>query len=165
MNKRLTKLVQNSDSRYLTPEEQEEILSYTESLPARFRVAAMVAEKEQFAVRHCIDEMRKLYPNFERHHDQAWQKAYRDVQLATRYAVQAMVLDDTAMLEEKLLYWLRTILASFGFTPKFVHDTYRLLAEGMQKNLPEEAYAMMKPVLDRIIDVLSQFPEPVTPTV
>jgi len=165
MNSRLFKLIHAGDSRYLTAEEQKEILSYTNTLPERFRIAAQVAEVEAAAVKRCIEETKKRYPNFERFHAQAWGKAYRDVQLTVRYNVQAMMLDDMKVLDEKLLFWLRTILASFNFTPQFNRDTYTYLRDAFKAGLPAAAYKAMEPYFNRNIEVLADIPEPATPQV
>jgi hypothetical protein len=165
MNSRIQKLFNAADSRYLNAEEQTVILEYAASLQARFRTAAAVEAKEQAAVKYCIDEMRKRYPNFDKFHEQAWGKAFRDVQLTVRYCVQAMLLDDVGVLDDKLLVWLKTILASFNFTPQFNRDTYMLLKDGFRRLLPPEDFRMMEPYLNRNIETLSDFPEPAVPAV
>lgn len=165
MNNRIKQLILGSDSRYLTDEERSEIGGYLDGFAKRLEVMALVEEAEDNAVRFCIDNTRKRYPNFDKYHDKAWAKAFRDVQLTTRYMAQAMLIDEMSLLEEKLLFWLRTILAGFNFTPEFNRDTYTYLKEGFRQSLPPDAFAMMEPYLNRTIDVMSNFPQPATPAV
>jgi Phycobilisome protein len=162
MNNRISEILVGSDSRYLTAEEREEVLEYTNGFPERFRIVGLIESNEEAAVRFCIDNTRKRYPNF---HTSAWAKAFRDVQLTTRFMAQAMLLDEMGILEEKLLFWLRTILAGLNFTPEFNRDTYTYLKQGFRQNLPPDAYAVFEPYLDRTIEVMSDFPAPATPAV
>jgi hypothetical protein len=159
------RIMQGSDSRYLTKEEQDEITRYCTGLVERLKYSAMIEAKEQAAVKATIDEMRRRYPNFDKFHDQAWGKAFRDTQLTVRYCVQAMILDDIKPLEDKLLYWFRTILASFSFTPGFNRDNYTLLTEAFRRQLPPEAFRALEPYLNRVTEIMSDFPEPAVPAV
>jgi hypothetical protein len=165
MNNRIKQLILGSDSRYLTEDERTEVTQYLDAFNQRLAVMSLVEEAEDAAVRFCIDNTRKRYPNFDKYHDKAWAKAFRDVQLTTRYMAQAMVIDEMALLDEKLLFWLRTILAGFSFTPEFNRDTYTYLKEGFRQGLPPDAFATMEPYLNRTIEVMSNFPQPATPAV
>jgi len=165
MNKEITQLLIGSDSRYLTADERQSVLEYTNGFAERFRILSSIEEAEDAAVRFCIDNTRKRYPNFDKYHTTAWAKAYRDVQLTTRYMAQSMLLDDIGILEEKLLFWLRTILAGLNFTPEFNRDTYTFLKQGFRQSLPPDAFGVFEPFLNRTIEVMSDFPAPATPAV
>ncbi|MGL4553365.1 MAG: hypothetical protein ACRC33_19535 [Gemmataceae bacterium] len=165
MNKRIKQIIDQSDSRYFTNGEMKEILAYTNTLPARFKAAGAVEKHEADAVRYCIDEMRARYPGLEKYHAKGWDRSYRDVQLVVRYIVQSMILDDSSVMEDKLLLWLRTMLAGVDLTPQFISDTYELLTEGFRRKLPEDAFALVEPFLLRTKEVLSDIPEPATASV
>lgn len=165
MKNRIAQVLVGSDSRYLTAEERQEVLEYTGGFSERFRIVALVEANEDAAVRFCIDNTRKRYPNFDKYHTSAWAKAFRDVQLTTRYMAQAMLMDEMGILEEKLLFWLRTILAGLNFTPEFNRDTYTFLKQGFRQSLPPDAFAAFEPYLDRTIEIMSDFPAPATPAV
>src|SRR6056297_1945895 len=165
MNNRIQRILHESDSRYLTSGEKEEVQGYLTDLGKRLEFATQIEDAEDSAVRFCIDNTRKRYPNFDKYHDKAWAKAFRDVQLTTRYATQAMVLAEPKLLEDKLLFWLRTILAGLNFTPEFNRDTYTFLKEGFRQNLSPEVFTEFERYLDLVIDIMSSFPEPATPAV
>lgn len=160
MNPMLQDLAHESESRYLTKDEMGKIVAYTTSLPARFKAAAAVEAKEEAIVRFAVDQMKRRYPNFERYHPQAWEKAFRDIQLSLRYTVQAMVWDNPSSQADRLLYWLATIFSSFGFTPQFNRDTYSFLRDAVRQNVPAEAFGLLEPFLEINIDVLGSIPEP-----
>ncbi len=165
MNNEMRSLFLESEGRYLTEDERKKIADYIEGFQARLAYAALIEEAEDGAVRFCIDNTRKRYPNFDKYHEKAWAKAFRDVQLTTRYAAQAMVLGDKKLLQEKLLHWLKTILAGLNFTPEFNRDTYTFLTEGFRQALPPDAFAEFEPYLALVIEILSDFPQPATPAV
>lgn len=165
MNNRISEILVGSDSRYLTEDERKTVLEYTNGFAERFRILALIESNEDTAVRFCIDNTRKRYPNFDKYHTTAWAKAFRDVQLTTRYMAQAMMLDEISLLEEKLLFWLRTILAGLNFTPEFNRDTYTYLKQGFRQSLPPDAFAVFEPFLNRTIEIMSDFPAPATPAV
>lgn len=165
MNNRIRKLILQSDSRYLTSEEKDDVLGYMQQFQKRMEITGLIEEAEDSAVRYCIENTRKRYPNFDKYHEKAWAKAFRDVQLTTRYATQAMLLGEISLLEDKLLYWLKTILAGLNFTPEFNRDTYTYLREGFRQALPPDAFTEMEPYLSRTIDIMSNFPAPATPAV
>ena len=165
MYSRALKTLNKSDGRYLTPEEQQAVLDFGKSLPLRFEASRVVEKIEADVVRLVIEDMRRKYPRFETFHDRAWDKAHRDIELTLRYLVQAMLLDDVEVATDKLLVWMRTILASFNMTPQFVRDTYVSLREAVRRLAPAEAYNLLAPHLENAIEVLSDFPEPATPAV
>jgi len=160
MYSRMMQIVNASDSRYLTPPEQEQVLAYCGTMPKRLQAARQVEQLEATLVNQVIGEMKKRYANFANLHDRAWDKSYRDIQLVLRYLVQGMLMDDVDMAAHKLLFWLRTIVASLGMTPAFMRDTYTFLREACKQKLPAEAYTLLEAHLNRTIEVLSDFPEP-----
>ena len=124
MNTRFATLIEDAESRYLTDGEQQEILSYAQSLPSRFQASAAIEAAETKIIDECVSQIRQDYPNMEKYHHSGWDKAKRDMQLVLRHCTVAMVTDDLVGLDDRLLFWLRTILSSVNLTPKFVHDSY-----------------------------------------
>jgi hypothetical protein len=160
MNPQLTEIIRNSESRYMTPQEQRAILDYTESLPRRFQAAALVQDKEEAIVASVVQQGKRRYANMERYHPKAWEKAARDLELILRYTAQAMVLDDPTFQADRLLYWFGTILHSFGFSPQFNRDTYTFLLNAVRGQLPPDAFGLLEPFLQKNIEVLGSIPEP-----
>jgi Phycobilisome protein len=165
MNARLNQIMHDANGRYLTAEERDVFLAYADSVPRRFHAADAVAKVEEGAVRAVVEEMTKRYPNYAKYHDQGWAKCFRDVQLVVRQDVRSMLLDDVRSLDDQILLWLRTTLAANNLTPGFCRDAYSLLRDKLKDHLGAEEYDLLRPYLDRNIDVLGDFPEPATPAV
>src|ERR1700722_12713019 len=117
MNTRMSKLLTSADGRYFTTKERQSVLAYAESLARRFRIADQVEQKEEAIIREVVTEMQKRYADFTKNHDQAWARVYRDTQLVLRADMQAMVCDDVTQLDDRMLYWMRTMFAANSFTP------------------------------------------------
>jgi hypothetical protein len=160
MYSRMMKTVNATDNMYLSPQEQGSLLEYTRSLPKRFEAARLVQAKEMEIVEHCYEQLRRMYPNFERYHKHGWDKGYRDTQLVLRYNVQGMLMDDAEIATDKLFGWLRTLFAGLDLTPNLVRDTFAALAGACRAKLPADAFALLEPHLNRTIEVMSDFPEP-----
>ena len=160
MNTQLIEMLQAADGRYLTREEQQTMLRWSEGLSARFQAATFIAAKEDVMVKEVIELLKAKYPNMGRYHADGWEKGYRDMQLVLRYMVRAMILEDVQDLDDKLLYWFRTILRAVNLTPKFIKDAYELLRQVCQRQLPADVFQRLDPVIVHTISVLSDFPEP-----
>jgi hypothetical protein len=85
--------------------------------------------------------------------------------MVLRADVQAMIFDDRGQLDGRLLYWMQTMFAANNYTPQFVRDCFGMLRDRLREELPAEDYDLMRPYLDRNVEVLSDFPEPTTPAV
>ncbi len=164
MTTRLSKLATAADGRYFTADERRQILDYTDSVGRRIQAAEAIEQKEEALLRSVVEEMQKKYPSFAKYHDQGWARQFRDMQLVLRAAVQAMILDDVNQLDDRILFWLRTMFAANNYTPGFVRDCFTRLRDRLAEQGGDH-FGLLKPGLDRSVEVLSDFPEPATPAV
>jgi hypothetical protein len=165
MTPRLARMLTAADGRYPTADERQELSAFAESVPRRIEAAEQVEQHEAGVIRGVTEELQRRYPNFGRYHEQGWAKLGRDLSLVTRYDAQAMLADDAELLDEKVLIWLRTVLAALNLTPGFVRDAFTLLHEGFGEVLPRDAFELLEPALSRNIEVATDFPEPASPAV
>jgi hypothetical protein len=156
----LQNLVHSAEGRYFHADERQALLDKAGSLPDRFHASDEVQEREEAIVRSVMDEMQQLHPESPAIHGPALAKTQNDVQLVLRFNVQAMILDDRHWLDERVLFWLRTILMAGNFSPQFSHDCFTLLRQQVAKNISPQALALLQPYLDRNIEVLSDLPQP-----
>jgi len=164
MTTRLSKLATAADGRYFSADERRQIQDYAGSLQRRFDAAEAAEQKEESVLRSVVEEMQKKYPNFAKYHDQGWARQFRDLQLVLRAVVQAMILDDVSQLDDRILFWMRTMFAANNYTPAFVRDCFTRLRDRLAEQVGDQ-FDLLKPGLDRSVEVLSDFPEPATPAV
>ena len=160
MSTPIYQIVDTCENRYLTQQEESEILDYVNDLPQRFKAARELHKAESPASKKMVRRLRDKYPTLSDHHDDQWTKTYRDCQLILRVAAQAMILDDIRYLDEKVLFWMRTIMQSLDLTPELMSDTWTFLKEEVTGLMSPFAAEVFEPYLDRIIEVLSSIPEP-----
>ena len=67
-----------------------------------------------------------------------------------------MMCDDMRILEDKLLWWLRTILHAQGFpeSRESIKATYASLRREAQRNLPAEAVSLLDPYFEATEKIL-----------
>lgn len=165
MGNLLQRFAIEADGRYFSVEERTALRDFATSIPSRLAAMENIEKVEEAALRSAIEQLQGQYPDFARYHDQAWARHYRDLQLVLRAAAVAMVLDDPAEMEDRLLFWLRTMFAANQYTPEFVRDSVNRLRESLDERLDAETAGRIQPYLKRAEAVLAEFPEPATAAV
>jgi hypothetical protein len=107
-----------------------------------------------------VGELRGRYPRFERLIPNAWDRFADDLRLVLRTDVRAMLAGELRVLEDKALFYLRSILAAYNVTPQFARDAFTLLSDRCRDRLGADAFTRLEPYLERNVEVLSDFPEP-----
>ncbi len=161
----LNDILRQSEGRYLTPEERSDVLAYAKELPARVRAAQEVEALEGDIVAAACEGLRERYPRYQRLFPNAWDRCAEELRLVLRYDVRAMLADDPRPLEDKALFYLRSILAAYNLTPQFARDAYELLRDKCRDRLSPDAFSLLEPYLQRNVAVLADFPEPVVAAV
>ena len=156
----LTAILRQSDGRYLTADEREQVLAHARDLPARVAAAQAVEAVEGAVVDTVVGEMRGRYPRFERLFPNAWDRLAGDLRLVLRADARAMLAGDLRVLEDKALFYLRSILAAYNVTPQFARDAFTLLRDRCRDRLGADAFGRLEPYLERNVQVLADFPEP-----
>jgi hypothetical protein len=151
--------------RFPTGAERDYLLGYAGTIRDR-QVALQEIEKIGDAVvEDCMAKMKQVYPNIPRYHANGFDRGYRDNRILLTYAAKTMYLDDMKLLDDQVLTWVRTLFKSFNFTPKFMRDNFTLIRESVRRRAKPRTFALMEPVLNHIIDYMSDIPEPVKPEV
>lgn len=153
MNSSLTKLLADAEGRYLTNEESRSILEYSTSLPARLEALKKIESIEEKLVTETVNYAFNQHPSMKQI-PESYEKGLRDVTLVLRYCAQAMIRNDMRFLEDKLLFWLKTMFKSFSFEANFVKDTYIKLDQLCRKYLDEKEYQLLSPYIQECINVL-----------
>lgn len=169
-----------AESRQMTEQELDEYCRVVPEHKNRADAAREVARIEQEVVSAITDEILAVYP-FEQYYQYSQVKINRDVRYTSAYATEAMLMQDAAWLDEKLLVWLRTILLAFEFPDRVqkkkvlfakqttdsqieqlpvpmrsVYETYYKLKQRYQEMLSPSAYALMEPYLQQILNTLTE---------
>ncbi|MBI1292502.1 hypothetical protein GC173_14885 [bacterium] len=139
---------------YLSTAELAELERIDHLMAAKVRAARKAQEVEAIVLKNTIENIFKKFD-----FSKAFQyrdKCYRDVGIVYRYCVFAMLCDDLGFIEDKLLFWLRTVLQSLNFPGGVasIRQTYSDLMKETQRQLPPEDFRLLEPYLARTVSVL-----------
>lgn len=147
--------------RYLKPEEYDALLRAEPYLAPRIAAARAAEAVQKEVLTATIEPIFRKYDFQSGRANYGPAKCYRDVGYVYSYCVFAMLCDDMAMLNDKLLLWLRTILQSLAFPGgtkglESIHATYSLLRKEMNRRVPPESAALLDPFFKAAEEVLSK---------
>lgn len=138
---RLGPIFKAAEARHFKDNELDSIL---EEFPDRAPEVAAIRAIREIDVACISRVVKEVFSQFdyEKHHDYASAKCPRDVRYVVTYACAAMLARDLRWFEDKLLIWLKTILASFHFPARNPQASGGLFAdeelEGKLKTLPQK---------------------------
>jgi len=176
----LKKMFIESESRHLS---NEELKLYCTTLPDhvnRAKAAHEIRAVQAEVVSMTVKEIFAMYP-FMTYHKLADEKAHRDINYVSTYAVTAMLMDDPQWLRDKFLIWLKTILQAFSFPKRnkeitlpthhlvtleadkmpqtlgrsAIYETYARLKRNFHQKLTPTTYALIEPLLQMSCDILA----------
>jgi len=145
MNSSVAELMQQSEGRYLRPDELKTLQGYVEGIPKRVRLYQVLQAKEQELVERVMEKFQAMMPHLPRQHGHlAWERCRRDLSMVWRYCCLAMLLNDEDYLRDKLLYWLETILKSFKMRDQ-CQPAYKLMLDSLSAVFGPEASEAIRP--------------------
>jgi hypothetical protein len=148
MISRMMQLVNTTDSLYLTPAQQKEVLDYGRSMARRFEACRAVEAIEDDVVEAAKESFFEHHPNLADLPENGWDTFESDQRLALRTAVQAMLLDDTAFPEQKQFRSLRRTLGFLEITAAVQNDWFSSLRTALEARLKPDAADTLAPYLD-----------------
>jgi Phycobilisome protein len=160
MNPPLTTILRQADGRYLTAAEREQVLAIAQDLVTAVRASEETETHEAGLIAVVIKELQDQFPRFGQLFPDAWERLADDLRLVLRADVRAMLSGDQRVLEDKALFYVRSILAAYNATPQFVRATFTRLRDRCRDALGAETFARLEPYLERNVQVIADFPEP-----
>ncbi|MDW8244629.1 MAG: hypothetical protein RMJ88_15590 [Thermogemmata sp.] len=145
---------------YPTAQERLEIENYLATVKARRAALEEVRRVVAPAIESLINRMRVAYPHFAKFHPYGFEKGQRDMVLLTNMAANAMFLGEYQTLDEMITEWYRTILKAVHISPQFLRDTFSHWQEELKLRLSDEAWGLMRPVVEHLTEYLTQVPVP-----
>ncbi len=143
--------------RVITPEELELLAETEPYLSARIRAYRALMRIEEEVISTTLESTFKRYDFSTGRGGLGQAKCGRDVTTVYRYCAFAMLADDLPMLENKLLFWLRTILQSLSFPggKGCLGFYYGLMRKETIRRLPREDGELIDPFLKATEEILS----------
>jgi hypothetical protein len=151
----LRNLLKVEPGRYLTLEEEQRVLAEDPYLEPRLEAMRDARDFEKTIVGSAVDLVLRKY-EFEQRYETGRAKCMRDVGAVFRWSVYCMVIDDVTVLENKLLYWMRTVIQSFEFPGKnqSIQYAYTLLRKESARLLKPTTMQLLDPFLATAENIL-----------
>ncbi|WP_394752535.1 hypothetical protein [Crenothrix sp.] len=111
---RIRSLFLTAESRHLTAEEFNQYSMLAPQFKSREVAAREIMDVQLAVVSKTVKQIFSMYP-YPKHHENALEKALRDIGYVSVYATHSMLQDDPDWFRDKLLIWLKTILQSFSY--------------------------------------------------
>lgn len=148
MLSRLERLAIDVDGRYANDNELQFIMEYAQSYDLRMRTYVKVHSLEATIVQTVYQKMRTIDPSlFMSGKDDVSAKWKRDTLRVLRYSAVAMLLDDPEGLQERLLFWMQTIMRAFG-AQRSCNVTYEVMQDVVRQYLTPVEATLFCPILE-----------------
>lgn len=143
MHPQIESLLDVAESRYLQPEELNNLTQYVDSLPQRLEAYRCLRDQEIAVVQQVADQLQVEMPleevaNLER--------SLRNALLVMRYSAMAMLLNDESFLKNRLLGWLSQNTEAYN-TRSIDTVLYRLLNQRLSQALTDQQMRLLEPSL------------------
>ncbi len=141
-------LATTTDGRYASNAELDFLEKYLESYAARLRIYQKLCSCERAIVQDAYKKVQAINPNLlMQGNTNISAKWKQDTLRVLRYSATALLLDDSQMLKERLLFWFQTIMRAFG-TERSCEITYIVMQEVIQNYLTAEEVRLFSPILE-----------------
>ncbi|QZZ22917.1 phycobilisome protein [Leptothermofonsia sichuanensis E412] len=137
------------DGRYANDSELHLASKYLESYTLRLSAYRKIQAAEVQIVQQVQMRLRQMDPNILGYDRGDVSKiCERDMLHVLRYSAFALLTNSTALLEERVLLWLQTIMRSFKDHQRRCDLTYRVMQEVVSEYLTPTEAALFCPILE-----------------
>lgn len=136
------------DGRYATDTELKFITDYVESFDLRVQTYLKLQELESILVQEAYIKIRSIDPSlFNKGHSDMSAKWKQDTVRVLRYAAITVLMDDSAVLQERFLLWFYTVMKAFD-AQHSCDLTYRVLQAIVRQHLASAQANLVCPILE-----------------
>lgn len=149
MLNQLEKLKLELDGRYASDSELQFMTDYLASYSLRASAYRKIQEAERDIISQVYAKMQAIDPTcFTVGKEDVTGKCERDTLFVLRWSALALLLNDTQVLQERVLFWLQTILRSFHDHQRRCNLTYQIMQEVVRQYLTPEEAQLFCPILE-----------------
>jgi hypothetical protein len=143
MNTEAKNLVNQAESRYLSPEELDLFQQEVNSMPKRMTLYKLIRDREIKIMQAVADQIEVQLPRAD---SKILELGIKNLLLVMRYSAMAILTNNPEFLKTRLLDWLEQISSTYDLQP--VHAAmYKLLDQQLKKELTPEQLALLQPLL------------------
>jgi hypothetical protein len=148
MLSQFTHLSLETDGRYATDEELSFLSEYIKSYSLRLQTYQKLQTSEAEIVQQVLTKLQSLDQSLLKSSgEDISSKWKRDTIRVLRYSAIAMLLNDSDTLQERLLFWMQTVMRAFG-AQKSCDATYELMQIVVKQHLTPLQASLFCPILE-----------------
>lgn len=149
MLSQLERLSREVDGRYASDTELTFMIDYVRSFNLRVQTYQKLQELEATIVQQTYNKMRAIDPSLfvGINREDLTRKCLYDLTCGYRGTATAMLLNDPDMLQERLLFWLQTVMRSLGKT-RTCDVMYSAMQEVVKQHLTPPQANLVCPILE-----------------
>lgn len=152
MHPEIEVLLDQAENRFLKAEELIAFKRQAASLAQRLKIYEFLREKEVSIFQPIANKLQEAFPDEKQ---ETLERSLKHWLLVLRYCAMAMLLNDRAFLEQRLLDWLSGLVEAHQ-TQKIELTIFNLLQTRIEEILSEQARAILQPFLDQAQSILIQ---------
>ncbi|MFB8798207.1 MAG: phycobilisome protein [Microcoleus sp.] len=150
MHPEIEALLDQAENRFLKAEELTAFKRQAATLSQRLKIYEFLREKEESIFQPVANKLQETFPDEQQ---ETLERALKHWLLVLRYCAMAMLLNDQAFLEQRLLDWLSGIVEAHQ-TQKIEATICNLLQTRLKELLSEQARAILQPFLDQAQSII-----------
>ncbi|NJS12458.1 MAG: phycobilisome protein [Microcoleus sp. CSU_2_2] len=152
MHPEIEVLLDQAENRFLKAEELIAFKRQAATLAQRLKIYEFLREKEASIFQPVANKLQEAFPDEKQ---ETLERSLKHWVLVLRYCAMAMLLNDRAFLEQRLLDWLSGLVEAHQ-TQKIELTLCNLLQTRIEEILSEQARAILQPFLDQAQSILIQ---------
>jgi hypothetical protein len=151
MFSRMMKLVNQTDSLYLSANQQKQLLDYGASLGRRFAAIRSLERQENAIVELALQAWQQAHAELGTPEEFGWDSAENDLRLVLRSLAISHLMDDLDYAEARVLRHLRRTLEFADVPADAIRDLFACLVEAVREKLEPADFSQLENDLQRSV--------------
>lgn len=153
LNHRLQQAIIDADGQYLPTEALQPLEGYFNSYQKRLNAYQEISQKSNELVLASLRKFARIHPEIIQH---SAKRCQFDMTQVLRYMALAILLDDEFMFQEKMMFWLDTMLRAHH-KQEACSKAYHHLQEVSQEMLTANTAELIRPLINVVFESLQSY--------
>lgn len=153
LNHRLQQTIIDADGRYLTSDELRPLETYFETYQKRLEVYQQISQHSNALVLAALKKFARVHPDVIQ---KSGKRCQFDMTQVLRYIALSILLDDEFMFQEKMMFWLDTMLRAHR-KQEVCAKAYHYLQEVIQETMSVTVNEMVRPFITLVSESLQPY--------
>lgn len=153
LNHQLQQAIIDADGQYLSAEALHPLENYYDTYRNRLDAYQEISQKSNDLVLAALRKFARVHPEIIQH---SAKRCQYDMTQVLRYMALSLLLDDEFMFQEKMMFWLDTMLRAHH-KQEACCKAYHYLQESAQELLTANTAALIRPLINNVFESLQSY--------